>query len=337
MKNQFTLALPSKGAIAEPTDQFLREAGLKVNKPNPRQYVGTIPSIPSLNVLFQRVKDVAYKVADGTVELGISGLDVVRENAHENIVVINDRLQYGQCSLVIAVPEAWVDVETMADLSEVALSIRENQRRNLRIATTFPALTRQFFHQNHIHHFTIVKAEGAIEAAPTIGYADIIVDLTQSGTTLRENHLKPIKNGVILDSQACLIGNRQALLESEPLREVVRKLSEYIDASLNGREYTQLVVDIKGVSAEKVAELVVRSPITCGLLGPTVSPIYSPNASAGDAQWHTVTLTVRSKQLLAAVEYLRSIGGTHAIAVPVKYIFMEQSQTYTNLIKMLGL
>lgn len=337
MSKPYTLALPSKGAIAEPTDQFLREAGLKVHRPNPRQYTGSIPAIPLLNVLFQRVKDVVYKVADGTVQLGISGLDVVMENAHENLVVINDKLQYGQCSLVVAVPEAWVDVDSMADLAAIAQDLRETQRRNLRIATTFPTLTRQFFHRNHIHHFTIVKAEGAIEAAPTIGYADIIVDLTQSGTTLRENHLKPIMGGTIIDSQACLIGNRQALLNDPDLREVVRKLCEYTDASLNGREYAQVVVDIKGESPEDVARLVVQNPITCGLLGPTVAPIYSPHTSAGDQTWHTVTVTVHNKQLLAAVEYLRSIGGTHAIVVPIKHIFMEQSATFSRLLKTLDL
>lgn len=203
-----TLALPSKGAIAEPTLNFLRECGLNVEKANERQYIGSVPTIPGLQVLFQRVTDILYKVVDGTAQIGITGLDVVRENDNENLVVIHDHLGFGHCSLVVAIPETWVDVENMADLQDVALEFREQKRRNLRIATKYPTLTRQFLRNQGLHHFTLVKAEGAIEAAPTLDYADIIVDLTQTGTTLRENHLKILADGIIIDSQACLIGNR---------------------------------------------------------------------------------------------------------------------------------
>lgn len=335
MTKKFTLALPSKGAIAEPTDSFLKEAGLKVTKPNPRQYTGHISSLNNLEVLFQRVKDVVYKVADGTAELGISGLDVVHENMSDNLVIIHDKLQYGQCSLVVAVPESWVDVQTISDLADVAVEIREKQRRNLRIATTFPNLTRQFFHKNHIYHFNIVKAEGAIEAAPTIGYADVIVDLTQSGTTLRENHLKQIYNGTILDSQACLIGNRQALVEHPELREIVRRLAEYIDASLNGREFSQLTVDIQGESPSEIARKLSENTITAGLLAPTIAPIYQPNPQIATHNWYTVTITVSNKNLLAAVEYLRTIGGTHTLVTPIKYLFLEKSRTYARLLEIL--
>ena len=207
MDTMTTLALPSKGAIADPTIAFLRDCGLRVEKPNQRQYTGILPAIPSIAVLFQRVNDVLYKVADGTAQVGITGLDVVYEHPHEDIVMVHDRLGYGHCSLVVAVPELWVDADNMLDIAEIALDFREHKRRNLRIATKYPTLTRQFFHRQGIHHFTLVNAEGAIEAAPTLGYADIIVDLTQTGTTLRENHLKIISDGIIVESQACLIAN----------------------------------------------------------------------------------------------------------------------------------
>ncbi len=211
MMDRVTLALPSKGAIADPTLSFLSECGLRVDKPNPRQYTGSIPTIPSVDVLFQRVTDVVYKVSDGTAQLGVTGYDVVREHPHDDLIVIHPDLRYGYCKLLVAVPESWVDVESIADLAEVALDYREYKRRNLRVATTFSNLTRQYLHEQGIHHFTILNAEGAIEVAPTIGYADVIVDLMQSGTTLRENHLKPLTDGVIVESQACLVGNRQAL------------------------------------------------------------------------------------------------------------------------------
>lgn len=333
MSESFTLALPSKGAIAEPTDSFLKEAGLKVSKPNPRQYTGKIKNLPATNVLFQRVKDVVYKVADGTAHLGITGLDVVQENWSDNLILLHDRLGYGQCELVVAVPEAWVDVENVLDLARVAQDVRDTYRRNLRIATTFPNLTKQFFHKNHIHHFTIVKSEGAIEAAPTIGYADVIVDLTQSGTTLRENHLKPIQGGTITQSQACLIGNRAALLANRALRENARLILEYIDASLNGREYYQLTADIKGNNAEEVTAKVLQNATTRGLLAPTISPIHG---TAQDS-WYTVALTIKQNDLLVAVEHLRTIGGRHVIATPIKYVFYDQSRSFQALLTELGL
>jgi ATP phosphoribosyltransferase len=119
-----TIALPSKGALADPTLDFLKACDLKIAKPNPRQYVATMPTLPSVDVLFQRVTDIVYKVADGTVDMGVTGLDVVRELAGDEVIVMHPNLGYGDCDLVAAVPEAWIDVETMTDLADVALDFR---------------------------------------------------------------------------------------------------------------------------------------------------------------------------------------------------------------------
>jgi ATP phosphoribosyltransferase len=283
-------------------------------------------------VLFQRVTDVLYKVADGTAHIGITGLDVVREHLHEDVIVIHDRLGFGHCNLVVAVPEAWVDVDNMADLADIALDFREGSQRNLRVATKYPTLTRQFFHNRGIHHFTLVNAEGAIEAAPTLGYADAIVDVTQTGTTLRENHLKVLADGLIVDSQACLIGHRPTLVSNAGALDTVRLLLEYIDAALNGRGYSQLVANICGESAEETAQKIAANPITRGLQGPTIAPIYGVGESAaGERQWYTASIIIDSHNLLAAVEYLRSIGGTQTIVMPVRYVFLEQSSTFVQL------
>ncbi len=336
MTKSLTLALPSKGAIAEPTINFLRDCGLRVEKPNQRQYTGLIPAIPSLSVLFQRVTDVLYKVADGTAQIGITGLDVVKEIAHENVVVVHEELGFGHCSLVVAVPEMWIDVENMPDLLDVALDFREQKQRNIRIATKYPLLSRQFLHDHGIHHFTLVKAEGAIEAAPTLGYADIIIDLTQTGTTLRENHLKILSDGVIIDSQACLIGNRQALKENPEYLNTLRILIEYVDATQHGRGYFQLVANVKGKSAEEIAEKVASNPITRGLQGPTISQIYpAHNQDENNEHWFTVTIIVANAHLLPAMEHIRAIGGSQTIVSPVRYIFLEQSPIFQQLLKML--
>ncbi|MCA9914951.1 MAG: ATP phosphoribosyltransferase, partial [Anaerolineae bacterium] len=303
MTSSITLALPSKGAIAEPTINFLRECGLPVSKPNDRQYVGTIPALHSTKVLFQRATDVIYKVIDGTAQIGITGLDIVLENPHQDVVIVHEKLGYGHCSLVVAVPEMWVDVENMLDIEEVALDFRENKGRNLRIATKYPTLSRQFLYSQGIHHFTLVKAEGAIEAAPTLGYADIIIDLTQTGTTLRENHLKWFTDGIIIDSQACLIGNRNALMSNPAVLENLHVILEHIDAAMQGRAYYQIVANIRGDSPQAVAALAAANPATNGLQGPTIAPIYAASDNGSDApQWYTITIIIKSKQLLQAVE-----------------------------------
>lgn len=330
--NFLTLALPSKGAIADPTLNFLRDCGLRVEKPNQRQYTGLMPAIPNVAILFQRVNDVLYKVADGTVPVGITGLDVVHEHPHQDVLVIHDGLGYGHCSLVVAVPETWADVDSLLDLADIALDFRENHRQTLRIATKYPTLTRQFFHNQGIHHFTLVNAEGAIEAAPTLGYADIIVDVTQTGTTLRENHLKVLPDGVIIESQACLVGNRRILREKPAMLNTLRGLLEYIDGALIGRNYYQLTANIQGDDAEAVARKVAGNPVTQGLQGPTIAPIYGTQP---DSRWHTVTVIVSGKKLLEAVEYLRDIGGMQTVVTPVRYVFMEQSPTFARLLEAL--
>lgn len=332
-----TIALPSKGAIADPTYNFLRESGLKVSKPNPRQYTGSIPAVPGLGVLFQRVKDVVYKVADGTAQLGITGLDVVHEYYSDNLIVIHDKLGYGHCQLVVAVPEAWVDVQNVTDLAEIAHFFREDKKRHMRIATTYPHLTREFLHKHHIHHFTLVKADGAIEAAPTIGYADIIVDVTQTGTTLRENHLKQIEGGTILEAQACLIGNRDSLRTNPEVLSIVRKMSELIDAAQAAHDLYQITVDIRGNTAEDVAGKLTSHPLTRGLLGPTIAPIVYPDGDEQHGCWHTVTITTPAADLLPVIDQLRGIGAANAIVMPVKYVFRPESTTYRQLLDRLEL
>jgi ATP phosphoribosyltransferase len=335
MMERVTLALPSKGAIADPTTNFLRDCGLRVDKPNPRQYTGALPAVPGMDVLFQRVIDIAYKVADNTAQFGITGLDVVHEYPHENILVIQDNLGYGECRLLVAVPEAWLDVATMADLADVALDFRELHRRNLRVATTFPFMARKCLHTHGIHHFTIVNAEGAIEAAPTIGYADVIVDLVATGTTLRENHLKPLLDGVILESQACLIGSRVALEQDGVVREAARILLEQMDASLQGKQYSQVTVNMRAGDRNDIARKLVANPLTSGLQGPTIAPIYASHDE--DESWFTVTLILPNKQLLQGVDVLRSLGATDVIVTPVRYLFMDHAPTYKRLCEALAI
>ena len=330
MTERITLALPSKGVLAAPAQDFLRACGLRVHKPNPRQYTGSIPTLPGLVVLFQRVRDIVAKVADGTVELGIAGLDLVREMENDDLLVLHDHLGFGHCILQLAVPTTWVDVQSMADLVDLAQDFRQFHRRNLRVATNFPRLARQFLNAHSLHHFTLVQAEGAIEAAPTLGYADCVIDLSQTGTTLRENHLRPLPDGdgTLLPSQAVLIGNRRLLRAlDDDRREPLRTLLELIDAALQGRQHYQLTANLTGDDPAQLARRLLANPLTRGLEGPTLAPTWTSDGQKVFA----LTIIIPADQLLPAIEYLRSIGGRQAVAHPLRYVFLEESPTWRSL------
>ena len=203
------LALPSKGRLAEGSLTFLAEAGLRVHKPNPRQFEATIPAMPGLAVLFQRAGDIVVSVRDGSVDFGITGWDMVSEYGDANGVImpLHKELGFGHCTLNVIVPESWEDSHAMADLAK----LRAKVARPLRAGTKFPNLTGTFFRRHGLEDTRLIKAEGTLEAAPAIGYADLIIDLVSTGTTLRDNRLKAIEDGLILTSQACLIANRDSL------------------------------------------------------------------------------------------------------------------------------
>lgn len=336
MTDRVFFGLPSKGMLADPTMSFLRSCDLKVHKVNPRQYTASIPALPQVDVLFQRVSDIVYKVSDGAVHLGITGLDIVAEHGGDDLVIVHEDLDYGHCDLVLAVPETWLDVESMADLVDVSLDFREHKHRNLRIATKYTDLTRRFLHDNGLHHFTLVESEGALEVAPTLGYADIICDLTATGTTLRENHLKPLADGVVMHAQACLVANRTALQTIPAVRQTARTLLELIDAALQGREYYSITANMRGETPDAIAALITQNSITRGLLGPTIAPVYGANGDADGAHWYTVSLIVRSKHVLKAVEHLRAVGAVQATVISVRYVFMEESGSDARLSALLA-
>ena len=188
------VALPSKG-WEDDTLRFLGQCGLRIDRSNPRQYRASMRGLPSgpAEVVFQRATDIFDEVNAGSVDLGITGYDIVAEHRSEEdeVVVVHGELGFRKCSLVVAVPEGWVDVTSVSDLAEVAVELR-SAGRELRVATKYANLARQFLFDRGITYFTLVEVSGAIEAAPALETADIICDITSSGVTLRENRLKPI-------------------------------------------------------------------------------------------------------------------------------------------------
>ncbi len=208
-----TLALPSKGRLKEKAIQRLREAGFPVRLPeNERRYRAGIDGVDGLEVTFLSASEIARELDRGGVDLGVTGEDLVRETIPDwdRRVDIAARLGFGHADVVVAVPETWFDVTTMSDLDDVAADFRQRHGRRLRIATKYWRLTQQFFSQKHgIQVYRIVESLGATEGAPAAGSADVIVDITSTGSTLKANHLRVLDDGVILRSEACLVAARK--------------------------------------------------------------------------------------------------------------------------------
>ena len=215
-----TIALPSKGRIKDDTAAAFARAGLTISAVgNDRSYRGRIDGMDGVEVAYLSASEIARELAAGTVDFGVTGEDLVREGMADvdTKVEFCSRLGFGQADVVVAVPEIWLDVETMEDLGDVAADFRTRHGRRLAIATKYWRLTQQFFSRQHgIQLYRIVESLGATEGAPAAGQADIIVDITSTGSTLRANHLKVLGDGVILKSEACLVRARRQEHDHDP-------------------------------------------------------------------------------------------------------------------------
>ena len=307
--------------------RFLASCGVKVNRPNSRRYTGSIPALPGIDVLFQRTADITTKVEEGSAEMGITGLDRLMEYRHDatTVIPVMEDLGYGGCDYVLAVPDSWLDVTSIDDLADLALEFHERGRQ-LRIATKYPRLLRRYLFERGINYFTLVPASGTLEAAPIAGYADLIADLSATGTTLRENRLKTLDGGTILSSQACLIANPSALAGCPDDLELARSLTEMLEAHLRADPYYRITANVQGRSAEDVSAMILARPEIAGIQGPTVARVFSVE----EEDWYAVSLLIRKNRLLDAVAHLRECGGVDIAAAQLSYLFKDQSQAFTG-------
>ncbi len=222
-----TIALPSKGRMKDDASVIFSRAGLNiVAVGNDRSYRGRIEGRDDIEIAFLSASEIAREVGNGSVDFGVTGEDLVREEWADGDARIEfcARLGFGHADVVVAVPEIWADVDSMADLGDVAADFRARHGRRLAIATKYWRLTQQFFSSLHgIQLYRIVESLGATEGAPAAGSADIIVDITTTGSTLKANHLKILDDGIILKSQACLVRARKPEHESDAVvTEIIR-------------------------------------------------------------------------------------------------------------------
>ena len=214
MNNLITIGLPSKGRLKYKSLNFFDEKGYKILQSNKvRNYFATIENKPNIKIIYLHAKEIIQRLGDGTLDAGISGLDLLSESEKnlKDKIIINQKLNFGQANLVIAVPNDWIDVQTIADLEEVAFDIRYKRNTRLRVATKYPNLTNNFLISKGVTQYKLISSLGATETYPFIGSSEIISDITSTGKTLEDNNLRVLKDGLILKSSACILFSKKSL------------------------------------------------------------------------------------------------------------------------------
>ncbi len=235
--SNLTIAMPSKGRLKQDAVELFAKADFELRLPeNERSYQGNLQGGKikgAIDVVFLSASEIARELVSGNIHAGITGEDLAREtiDSADDVLDFAVKLGFGHADVVIGIPDAWVDVETMADLGDVAAEFRARHGRRLRIATKYWQLTQGFFADRGVDTYRIVESLGATEAAPAAGQADVIVDITSTGSTLRANGLKMLSDGIILKSEANLIISKvmpSQIDHTETLIEICNSLSNVV-------------------------------------------------------------------------------------------------------------
>jgi len=227
MDRRLVIALPSKGRLMEKAQALFARAGYDISRiGHERGYRGAIDGLENAEVAFLSASEIAHHLREGKIDLGVTGEDLLRENIArlEETAQILTPLGFGHADVVVAVPESWLDCATMADLEEISEEFHARHGRRMRVATKYLRLTRRFFARHGVTGYRTVVSLGATEGAPAAGMAELIVDITSTGSTLRANHLKVLDDGVILRSQAVLAARNEAAADPR-VQEMQARLS----------------------------------------------------------------------------------------------------------------
>ena len=212
MQDIITIGLPSKGRLKESALNLLKKNNLElISKGGDRNYFASLKNFSNAKVIYLHAREIIDRLGDGTLDIGISGFDLFSEsvtNLQKKIEVIR-KLDFGKANLVVAIPNDWIDVQTVADLEEVSFYFRDKKNSRLRVATKYPNLTNKFFTTKGVTQYRIVSSLGATETYPFTGSSEIITDITSTGSTLKANNLRILKDGTILESQACVLISRK--------------------------------------------------------------------------------------------------------------------------------
>ncbi|WP_068318661.1 ATP phosphoribosyltransferase [Polycladidibacter hongkongensis] len=313
------LAIPSKGRLQELTHAFFKEAGLKVKRPGgDRNYRGHLVGVGGVEIAFLSASEIAREITAGAVHFGVTGTDLIMENIDqpEEKTHIVAPLGFGHADVVIAVPSAWIDVNCMADLADVASDFRVRHGSRLRVATKYINTTRRFFTEHGIADYRIVESAGATEGAPAAGSAELVVDITSTGSTLKANSLKIPSDGTIYKSQAHLVASRTAKWDKEALAAAEQMLDR-ISSRSTAQELKELRVQIR--QPHHVLQVVAE------MFGCT-APFGVEAVQLGHLVLHCP-----AKNVPNCADWLRRNGADLVTVQALEYVFQDYNPLYAPL------
>jgi ATP phosphoribosyltransferase len=319
MNAPLIVAVPAKGRLQDNAEAFFGRAGLPLIKPRgARDYRGAIAGLPGVEVAYLSAAEIAGALAQGTIHLGVTGEDLLREMIpdFDARVALIEGLGFGHANVVVAVPQAWIDVRSMADLDDVATAFRHRHDRKMRVATKYVNLTRDFFSGHGVVDYRIVESSGATEGAPAAGTAELIVDITSTGTTLAANALKVVDDGTILRSQANLVAARQAAW-GEAERETARRILDRLAARARAQAYREVRTRFPACDDAMLAEARNRFGVVAPFGGPTSSgmlTLHCPPAAVYDL-----------------ASFMRERGAQSVIVAEIEYVFAPENPLYAKL------
>ena len=326
------IGLPSKGRLQENAFAFFARAGFKVAMAGGRGYIGKLSGIDNVDIAFLSASEIAAKLDEGAIHLGVTGEDLIRENLAnpQASVELLQPLGFGHADVVVAVPQSWIDVRTTADLDDVALAFHSRHGRRLRVATKYFNLTRGFFAEHGINDYRIVESLGATEGAPASGVAEAIVDITSSGATLAANNLKVLDDGVILKSQANLVASLGATWTQTALNGAAHILDMVYAQRWADERYVLRCMWLNEPAQEELDRL-----------GQELKPFgfgwdHDGGKMAGKISFPEYPARCRASGLRHVADILRKSGAIRIVANRAEYIFESGNPLFAQLKVRLG-
>ena len=228
MKNIINIGIPSKGRLRKDVLKIFSKRKLKlISERGERDLIGSIQKKSNIKILYLHAREIIERLGDGSLDVGFSGFDLLKESGInvQNKINVVKKLSFGRANLVVAIPDPWIDVQTIADLEEIAFEFRDIKKKRIRVATKYPNLTQNFLFSKGVTQFRLVKSLGATEAYPFTGSAELISDITSTGETLKANNLRVLKDGEILKSEACLLSSKKNV-KKKRLNNLIKLLSK---------------------------------------------------------------------------------------------------------------
>ncbi len=225
MENIINIGIPSKGRLRKDILKIFKKNKLHlISERGKRDLLGSIKNLSNVKILYLHAREIVDRLGDGSLDFGFSGYDLLKESEIniQNKINVVKKYGFGKATLVVAIPDAWIDVQTIADLEEIAFEFKDKKKKRLRVATKYPNLTREFLFSKGVTQFKLVSSLGATESYPFTGSSEIITDIVSTGETLRANNLRVLKDGEILKSEACLMISKNS--KKKHIKNIIKKI-----------------------------------------------------------------------------------------------------------------